>query len=125
MEHGFYHPTVGYWQTVSEPSAEILVAYPPGTAEVPLMPGPGYTFSGSQWAAPTQSWLDNTAAKSVRSERLRRLVREVDPITANALRWASLVPEQQLAWAVYRTALLDITGQSGFPHNIMWPTKPE
>ena len=35
-----------------------------------------------------------------------------------------MTSEQQTAWAAYRTALLDITDQAGFPHNITWPTKP-
>lgn len=28
------------------------------------------------------------------------------------------------SWATYRTALRDITGQTGFPTNITWPTAP-
>lgn len=28
------------------------------------------------------------------------------------------------AWAVYRQALRDITAQSGFPREIIWPQKP-
>ena len=28
------------------------------------------------------------------------------------------------SWATYRTALRDVTGQSGFPTNITWPTTP-
>jgi hypothetical protein len=28
------------------------------------------------------------------------------------------------AWAPYRQALRDVTSQSGFPQNIIWPTKP-
>jgi hypothetical protein len=29
------------------------------------------------------------------------------------------------AWAEYRQALRDIPQQSGFPENVVWPTKPE
>jgi hypothetical protein len=29
------------------------------------------------------------------------------------------------SWATYRQALRDITAQSGFPRNIIWPTQPE
>ncbi len=29
------------------------------------------------------------------------------------------------AWATYRQALRDITAQSGFPRNIVYPTKPQ
>jgi hypothetical protein len=49
---------------------------------------------------------------------------EVDPIVTNPLRWAELTTEQQDAWKAYRQALLDITEQAGFPHEVVWPTKP-
>ena len=29
------------------------------------------------------------------------------------------------AWATYRQALRDITEQSGYPTNIIWPTPPQ
>ncbi len=29
------------------------------------------------------------------------------------------------AWAAYRQELRDITAQAGFPHSVVWPTKPE
>lgn len=36
-----------------------------------------------------------------------------------------LTPEQQQQWAVYRQTLRDITTQSGYPFNIIWPTPPQ
>ena len=33
-------------------------------------------------------------------------------------------PVNQAAWATYRQALRDITMQSGFPENVIWPTPP-
>ena len=65
------------------------------------------------------------AAAQVRVERDRKLATEVDPIAGNALRWAGLSDEQRQAWAGYRQALLDVPQQSGFPHNVTWPSKPE
>lgn len=124
MEKGFYNPSVGYWQTTNAPSPEILANYPQGTVEVPLIPGSGYTFDGSQWVAPAQSWVNEQAAKSVRSERLRRLVLEVDPLVSNPLRWNDLTSEKREEWAAYRTALLNITAQIGFPLTVVWPVKP-
>ena len=47
MEHGFYHPSRGYWQTTNEPPAHIMAAYPEGTVQVPLKPGPEYEWTGS------------------------------------------------------------------------------
>ena len=29
-----------------------------------------------------------------------------------------------LAWLEYRQSLRDITDQAGFPHEVIWPTKP-
>jgi hypothetical protein len=77
------------------------------------------------YVPPTQAELDAQAAQAVRAERDMKLANEVDPIAGNALRWAALTAEQQQAWADYRQALLDVPSQSGFPHEIVWPTKPE
>lgn len=44
MERGYYHPSRGYWQTMSEPSAEVLATFPEGTIEVPLKPGADYEW---------------------------------------------------------------------------------
>lgn len=35
-----------------------------------------------------------------------------------------LTPEVQQQWAVYRQELRDITSQSGYPFNVVWPTPP-
>ncbi len=83
---------------------------------------------GTDFAAyvpPTQAELDAAAAAGVRAERDNRLVTEVDPIVSNALRWADLTAAKQAEWTQYRTDLLNVTDQAGFPHDITWPTKPE
>lgn len=40
--------------------------------------------------------------------------------------WTQVIdaPVDQAAWAVYRQALRDITGQAGFPTTIDWPVEP-
>lgn len=76
------------------------------------------------YVPPTQAELDAQAADAVRRERDMKLATEVDLIAGNALRWAALTAGQQQAWADYRQALLDIPQQSGFPHDVVWPTKP-
>lgn len=83
---------------------------------------------GSNIAAyvpPTQAELDAQASAAIRAQRDYLLETEVDPIVSNPLRWADMTAEQQASWAAYRTALLDITDQAGFPHNVTWPTKPD
>lgn len=74
---------------------------------------------------PTQEELDAQKGAEVRAERDRRLAAEVDTIAGNALRWAALTDAQRQAWADYRQALLDVPQQEGFPHNVVWPVKPD
>ncbi len=83
---------------------------------------------GTNFAAyvpPTQAEIDAAAAAQVRAERDSILARVVDPIASNALRWADMTTEQQNAWTQYRTDLLNVPQQNGFPYNIVWPIKPE
>lgn len=61
----------------------------------------------------------------IRSDRDLRLQMDVDPIAGNALRWAELTDAQRAAWTQYRTDLLNVPQQAGFPHDVTWPTKPE
>jgi len=124
MEKGFYHIDRGYWQTLSNPSTDILEGYPEGTIEVPTQPSALHTFNGTEWVPPTQESIDAEQAEIIRNQRNLELFQEVDLIAGNALRWAALSPTDKEAWAVYRQALLDVTDQVGFPHNVAWPSKP-
>jgi hypothetical protein len=124
MEKGFWHKDAGYWQTVDMPSQEVLNTYPPGTKEVPLKPGEGFTYSGTDWMPPTDESIYENKAEKIRAERDRKLITEVDPIVTNPLRWASLSLEKQQELTKYRKRLLDITKQEIFPSGVVWPTKP-
>ena len=75
------------------------------------------------YVAPTDAELATAAAAQVRSQR-DQLLLEVDAFVGNPLRWAALSSNEQTAWATYRTALLDVPQQSGFPDTITWPTAP-
>lgn len=57
-------------------------------------------------------------ADQVRAER-DRLLAESD--------WTQVAdaPVDQAAWATYRQALRDVPEQQGFPHDVIWPVKPE
>lgn len=79
---------------------------------------------GDDYEAATQAEIDTTAANWARIQRDMLLETEVDPIVSNPLRWADMTTEQQNAWSQYRTDLLNITDQDGFPHSVTWPTKP-
>ena len=83
---------------------------------------------GSDYAAyiaPTQAELDAELAANLRGQRDQKLVQEVDPIVTNPLRWAELTDAKQAEWTQYRTDLLNLPAQSGFPNTVTWPTKPE
>jgi hypothetical protein len=80
---------------------------------------------GSDFTASTQESRDARLSSQQRSVRDDKLQSEVDSIVSNPLRWADLSTEKQNEWAQYRTDLLNVPQQSGFPNTISWPTKPE
>ena len=80
---------------------------------------------GSDFTASTQESRDARLSSQQRSVRDDKLQSEVDSIVSNPLRWAALTTEKQNEWAQYRTNLLNVPQQSGFPNTISWPTKPE
>ena len=80
---------------------------------------------GSDYVAFSQSDEDARQADFSRYQRNQRLENEVDPIVTNPLRWADLTTEKQNEWTQYRTDLLNVPQQAGFPNTINWPTKPE
>lgn len=79
----------------------------------------------------TQAELDRDAkiaadnfthtANRVRSKR-DELLANTDWMVIKALETSVALPD---SWSTYRQALRDITDQTGFPHNINWPSKPE
>jgi hypothetical protein len=73
-------------------------------------------FTDEEIAA-LQPTLEQLASK-VRIQR-NKLLLESD--------WTQVLdaPLDQTAWAIYRQELRDITDQTGFPNNVVWPTKPE
>ena len=76
------------------------------------------------YVAPTQAELDAETAAQVRGERDNILTTVVDPLVSNPLRWADLTSDKQAEWSQYRTDLLAVPQQAGFPNNITWPQEP-
>jgi hypothetical protein len=125
MSKYFINLSGDYWETLSDPSDEIIAAYPVGTVEVTQRPSHLHTYEGGAWVAPSDAVYDEWKATEVRAERDRLLSTKVDPLVSNTLRWADLSSDKQNEWTVYRQALLDVPQQSGFPSTVTWPTKPE
>jgi len=73
---------------------------------------------------PTPEEIEVELAADVRRER-NLLLQGVDVISSNPLRWAEMTTTKQTEVATYRTNLLDVPQQAGFPNTIIWPTKPE
>ena len=83
------------------------------------------TLIGSDFTASIQEARDARLASQQRSVRDGKLQSEVDSVVSNPLRWADMTSEKQTEWSQYRTDLLNVPQQSGFPNTISWPTKPE
>lgn len=73
----------------------------------------------------TQAELDAETAANIRAERDYILSTVVDPMVSNPLRWADLTSNRKSEWSLFRTDLLNLPEQSGFPNKITWPTKPD
>ena len=76
----------------------------------------GDTYKDGQFTPPAPDYDAQWAA--VRAERNAKLA---------ASDWTQLpdvLLETKTQWATYRQALRDITGQPGYPFNIVWPTPP-
>lgn len=87
--------------------------------EIPLKPNNYCEFDYS-----TKTWIDTRTIES-QSNAVK--------IQRNELLYTSdwtqipnnpLTADQQSAWATYRQELRDITSQSGYPFNVVWPTPP-
>ena len=77
----------------------------------------GVETTKAEHEAAYQARLDADAAAAVRSRR-DKLLAEKD--------WMGLSDVTMSSdWATYRQALRDVPSQSGFPHDITWPEKPE
>ena len=79
---------------------------------------------GSDYAPFSQYDHEARVAAFIRDQRDVKLRLGVDPIVSNPLRWTDLSEQEQTEVSAYRTALLDVPQQQGFPHTISWPTKP-
>jgi len=91
------------------------VAFADGVEQVD---GKWYTkYSVADMDADAIAAKDAEQAKSVRQQRTEKL-KDSD--------WTQVIdaPVDQVAWATYRQALRDITGQEGFPWTITWPEQP-
>ena len=69
---------------------------------------------------PSKEELSNEARK-IRDN----LLKDLDFIVMNPLRWNSFSSNKQEQIAIYRQQLLDVPQQESFPISIDWPIKPD
>lgn len=80
----------------------------------------GVTTTKAEHEAAYQATLDAEAAASVRAQR-DELLAKSDWVTIRAKELGQTVPED---WYTYRGDLRQIPEQSGFPHDVTFPTEP-
>jgi hypothetical protein len=64
--------------------------------------------------------IDRQKAAQIRTQRNAKLT-ECDWTQLND---TPLDNAAKIQWTAYRQALRDVPSQAGFPHNVVWPTKP-
>lgn len=117
MDVEINHPTYGWIPYTLDPSDTDTTV---DNDAVMSLIGTDFT----SYVAPTQADLDAGTALQIRSDRDYKLLTEVDPLVSNPLRWAELTSDKKTEWSQYRTDLLNLPQQSGFPNVITWPVKP-
>lgn len=84
---------------------------------------PSGNFLSYDWDPTNKIWTLNLSDSETNIRRERNsLLGHIDKV--NSVWYASLTADQQTELSAYRTALLNVPQQSGFPMTIEWPTKP-
>lgn len=82
-----------------------------------------------KWSIEQNQWIEDTNEKFevsglyVRDFRLG-LLKELDLLVMNPLRFATFTDEQKAELEQYRQDLLDVPQQTGFPLDVVFPDKP-
>jgi hypothetical protein len=79
--------------------------------------------SNTVWDWNSKQWVQSSGLAEVEIDIKRKKLLEQSDWTQ--IPNNPLTAEQQQAWAVYRQELRDITSQSGYPFNVIWPTPPQ
>ena len=89
--------------------------------------GPVFTDTTDDAGNVTSAADNETAYKDMKDAEQAKSVRQQRGEKLKDSDWTQVIdaPVDQAAWATYRQALRDVTGQEGFPWTITWPTQPE
>lgn len=89
--------------------------------------GPVFTDRPATDTEPAQTAAEQEAAyKAIKDAEQAKSVRQSRNDKLKDSDWTQIADStaDKQAWAVYRQALRDISGQSGFPWTIQWPEQP-
>ena len=118
-KYGIYH-VMPDPQPAHDPMVQTVVRdAQPHNNEIAVDEETGETYETGRWVIgfTVVNKPQDEAEQAVRNQR-NRLLAETD--------WMALSDNTMMpAWATYRQALRDISGQAGFPYSVEWPTKPE
>jgi hypothetical protein len=81
------------------------------------------------WNNETFTWTDSTPPDEQRALKEDQIKSQRNELLYKS-DWTQipnnpLTLEKQQDWEAYRQALRDITSQSGYPYNVVWPTPPQ
>ena len=91
--------------------------------EIGICPDAGFQFNVN-----SKTWVDTRTDQQKYDEASQPIIQKKNQLLSVS-DWTQipgnpLTAEQQAAWATYRQELRDITAQSGYPFNVIWPTPP-
>jgi len=89
--------------------------------------GPVFTDRAAEGDQPAQTAAEQEAAYKARKDAEQaKSMRETRTQLLKDCDWTQIADStaDKTAWATYRQALRDITGQTGFPWTITWPESP-
>ena len=90
--------------------------------------GPVFTGRPATDTEPAQTAAEQEAAyKAMKDEEQAKSVRTTRNDKLKDCDWTQVAdsPVDKDLWATYRQELRDVTVQTGFPWNVVWPTQPE
>jgi hypothetical protein len=91
--------------------------------DYPIMGRSGYKYKPltKEWITDSDEELRNVEEIKVKATRLDLLAKS----DWTQLPDNPLTVEKRAEWATYRQALRDITSQTGYPLNVIWPAQPD
>lgn len=100
-----------------------IPSYDPATQKVnEITPKEVNSIWTQQWAVIELTQQEQIEAANAKGDKIRA-ERNVRLASCD---WTQLpdAPVDHASWATYRQELRDVTGQVGFPWNVVWPTPP-